>query len=501
MHALGMMVLNAFLGAILAVIVFVALLALLLPLAGRSLMTRMMGMILTGKPERNQMLQWIQMLRLTDVETLMGIMRRAENGKPFTRPYGATRQWRPGYESLMFLPAQLNRFPLKDKDVDTRVVIGQASQKPFEIALPVMITGMAAGLSLTKAAKIALAKAASQAGTLTNSGESGFMQEERDAAKLYAVQYNRGGWNNKPEQLKQVDMIEIQFGQGADAGGEESSPWPSLSPWTRELLGLKHGEDAVIHTRFPNVNHAKDLERLVADLKNLTGGVPIAVKLAAGDIEGDLKAALDAGVDVIVIDGAQGSTGKAYYTFANDFGIPTMYAVPRADRYLRARGVRERVTLVASGGLRDTGDFLKTLALGADAVYIGLAILIAMMQAQVARVAPMAPPYELLMEKGRYANRFDPAQAERHAYNYLQATRLEMIEAVRALGHRRTADLSRRDLVALTKEAADITGVALAYRSAVDLADGVTDGIAEGGNAAGNGAVVEAQQETVLKPR
>lgn len=454
--------LNVILGSLIAAVLLLIVVALAGKPLGRWLINRSMVPVLTGKPGVNQLLQWLVLLRYTDFENTMAIMRRAETGQAFKRPYGATRKW-PGFEGLVFVPAQLARFPRAEPDVDTKVLVGPAARKPFEIALPVMITGMAAGLALTRDAKIALAKAASMAGTLTNSGESGYLEEERRTAKLYAVQYNRGGFNNQPEQLKKADMIEIQFGQGADASAAESSRWDSLTPWARQVLGLRAGEDAVIHTRFPNVNSREDLKRLVEDLKNQTGGVPVAVKLCAGDVEGDVEAAVDAGADVIVLDGAQGSTGSGYHITINDFGLPTMYAIPRAHRHLERLGVRRRVTLVASGGLRDSGDFLKAMALGADAVYIGSAALLALVQAQMVRLVPYAPPYELFMEKGRYIDRFDRDQAAEQVANFLKASADEMVQAARSLGLARLGDVSPEDLRALTWETARITGVRLAY--------------------------------------
>lgn len=454
--------LNAVLGFLVGAVLLLVVIALVAKPLGRWLFNRMMVPLLTGRPGVNQLLQWVVLLRNTDFENMLAIMRRAETGQAFKRPYGSTRKW-PGFEDLVFVPAQIKRFPRAEPDVDTKVLVGPMARKPFEIALPVMITGMAAGMALTRDAKIALAKASCMVGTLTNSGESGYLDDERQAAKLYAIQYNRGGFNNQPEQIKKVDMVEIQFGQGADASAAESSRWDSLTPWARQMLGLKTGEDAVIHTRFPGVNSGEDLRRLVEDLKNQTGGVPVAVKLCAGDVEGDVEAAVRAGADVIALDGAQGSTGSGYHVTINDFGLPTMYAVPRAHRHLQRLGVRDRVTLVASGGLRYSGDFLKAMALGADAVYTGTAALLALVQAQVVRLVPYAPPYELFIEKGRYVDRFDKDQAAEQVANFLKASADEMVQAARSLGRARLADVTAEDLSALTWETAHIAGVRLAY--------------------------------------
>ncbi|MFS8640354.1 MAG: FMN-binding glutamate synthase family protein [Symbiobacteriaceae bacterium] len=459
--------LAAFGGALLALVVLLAavagLVAWLGPGFARRCFNRLMVAVLSGPQDRNQMLQWLVLMRNTDPEQMLAIMRRAETGKPFSRPYGATRPWMQ-FEQLVFVPAQIGRLPRAEPDVDTRVTIGPTAARPLHLKIPIMITGMAYGLSLTREAKIALARASAMVGTATNSGESGFLADERRHAKHYIVQYNRGGWNIRPEQLRRADAIEIQFGQGADASAQETTKWSMLDEPVRRHLGLESGQDAVIHTRFPHVHSPEDLRRLVDELRQLTGGVPIGVKVCAGDLEADLRAAVAAGVDFVTIDGAKGSTGKGYLFAINDFGLPILYAIPEADRILRELGVRDRVTLIVSGGLRDGADFLKALALGADAVYVGTAILLAMIQAQIVRLMPYAPPYELFITKGRYTHLFDGEQAAIQAANYLKACVEEMVEATRALGHARLADVNKQDLRALSREVAEITGVPLAYR-------------------------------------
>lgn len=421
---------------------------------------------LKGKSGQNLMMQMLTMFRLFDAETVMATMRRAQTGKAFRRPFGTGKSFL-GMEQLMFAPAQLGVFPREEKEVDTSVVLGPAARRPLKLKIPIMVAGMAYGLSLSKAVKLAAAKATKELGTATNSGESGFFKDEREAAGLYIVQYNRGGWNNRPEELRQVDMVEIQFGQGADAAVSESTKYDQLPPEVHQHLHLKPGQDAVIHSRFPNVQSVSDLKRLVQELREMTEGIPIAVKIAAGNIERDLDAIVAAGADVVVIDGAQGSTGGGYGITIHDFGIPTAYAIPRAHHFLMQKGVRDRISLVASGGLRDAGDFLKAMALGADAVYVGAAALVAMMQDQLLEVMPMAAPTELFLEKGRLKDRFDPEKGAAYLANYLKASTQEMVIGARALGKARLENVTSDDLYALTREVAEITGTRLAYPSLI----------------------------------
>ncbi|MCL5045304.1 MAG: glutamate synthase-related protein, partial [Actinobacteria bacterium] len=181
------LILAALAGVILAAAVVGVVLMAALPSIGRWLLRRIAYPVLAGKPGQNMLLQTLVLLRLTDPETIISIMRRAETGKPFARPYGSTRRFK-GMDELVFRPAQLARFPRREGEVETRTVIGPKARKPMELAIPLMVTGMAWGLALTREAKLAAAEAANLAGTCTNSGESGFVEEERKAANLYVVQ-------------------------------------------------------------------------------------------------------------------------------------------------------------------------------------------------------------------------------------------------------------------------------------------------------------------------
>jgi glutamate synthase domain-containing protein 2 len=390
----------------------------------------------------------------------MGIAERAKNGKPLSQPLGSTLNFI-DFQDLMFIPSI---FPLPDgTPLNKKVIIGKKAKKPMELPVPFMIAAMAYGSSVSMNVKLALAKASAVIGTATNSGESGFLAEEREIAKLYIVQYNRAGWGNEPEQLKQADMIEIRISQGASAGDGYSMGQELIGDELRKHLKLEKHQDAVMPTRFSDINNKDDLKNKVSELRELTGGVPIAVKIAAGNIEADLDILLYAGVDAIVLDGAQGETAGSPEITINNFGIPTLYALVRASEHLEKKGARDSVSLIMTGGFRDAADMLKAITLGADAFYIGYPVDIAAVYTQLNRLPAGSSPSDLYLYDGKHTELFDVKEGADCAGNFLKALSEEMDIALRCLGKDSIHKLSKEDLVSITQDMAQITGVKLAY--------------------------------------
>ncbi|MBI2874014.1 MAG: FMN-binding glutamate synthase family protein [Firmicutes bacterium] len=453
----------AFLGTVGAVLLFLALGALLWRSAFDRFTDRLTMRLFKDKYSENL---WEMVSTLTKIppQTAVETSLRAQEGMPIRRPLGSPRRFLK-FEGLMFSPAQVSRLPLpEDEAVDTSVVLGPNARKPLVLSIPVMLGAMAHGLALSEEAKIALGKASTLAGTATNSGEGGFFPPEREAARHYILQYDRGGWTRDPEILRKADMIEVQVGQGSDASAPKRTPSHLIPSVTRELLGLKQGEDALIHARLPEVNDPEDFVPLVRRIKEQAGGIPVGIKMMASDeLEQDLAVCLRAGFDVITLDGAQGGTRSSEPTFQDDFGLPTVYAIPRAARFLRRHGVDKRVSLVAAGGLFTPGDFMKALALGADAVSIGSIALLAMTHNQVTKSMPWEPPTELVYEEGRLKHHLDGESAARYIANFLRSCIQEMEAASRAMGKRSFAEFSLTDLCALDELTARVTGARLAY--------------------------------------
>ena len=398
---------------------------------------------------------------------LMEIVLRAEKGKPLGRPFGSVYHFSP-WQELMFNPVHLFRLPTADpKTVTTKVTLGPNAARPLELQIPIIISGMSYGGALSKQARIALAKASTQAGAATNTGEGAYLPEERENAVKYIYQYHRGLWphGNKKDFYTMADMIEIQLGQGAQASAPQTTLAEKINEEFREIYGLAEGEDMVIASRLPGLESPEDLKNLVSRLKEETGGVPISYKFAATHyLEAEIEIALQAGIDVIVIDGAEAGTHAGQPLLEDDFGLPTMHALVRAADFLVEKGVRDRVSIIASGGFFSPGHFLKAMALGADAVYIGTAAVMAMIHTQMVETAPLEPPTQLALNSGRLKEELDLDLAVESLTNYLKSCVAEMVLGAVAMGKESLSAVDRNDLCALTPEVAELTGVQLAYR-------------------------------------
>lgn len=414
---------------------------------------------LTRSPKKTQ-LELFFSLRSTAIDKLLAIEWRAETGKVPAHPMGSPIP-HPNVDSLVFVPAQLAHPPLNSSEaVSTKVILGPRSRRPLQLDFPVLVAGMGWGLGLSKKAKLALAEATAAVGTATNTGEGPFLPEERQKARYLVVQYNRGSWGHEPEIWRQGDMIEIQVGQGAEAGAPVRKAYRELSKPAARAMGLKPGEDMIIEGRLHFRGRPISLSELVRLIRSETDGQPVGVKLASsGQLERDLMVALEAGVDFVSIDGSEAGTADSPFALADDFGLPTLPALVRAQRFFEREGVTGQVSLLISGGLRGAADYAKALALGADAVQIGSAVLIALVHSQVLRAVPFFPPNALIFAKGTLAGLFQTKKGVRDLTRYFQATRLELDLILRALGKNDISLLARSDLMALNEEAARLTGL------------------------------------------
>lgn len=385
---------------------------------------------------------------------------RAQVGIPLQRPFGSPIVLSP-WHKILLNPRQLYHLPTpRLEDIDTATVIGRTAKKPLYLSIPIMITAMSYGGSLSLKLKMALAKGSAMAGTSTNTGESGLAKETRALAKYMVGQYNRGHFLSGPDVLSQLDAIEVQFGQGAFGGGVESTIASStIGDHLRQTLGLKKGEDGVISSRHRGVDTPDAIVRLVNDLKS-TYDVPVGVKIAATDfIEHELEVIARTNADFIVIDGSEGGTAVAPPTLEDDVGLPTLYGLVRAVDWLKAKRIRERFSVIAAGGLKTPGDFLKAIALGADAVYIGSIAVFAAIHTQAAEAVPKAAPAQIALYTGRYADKLDVDRAATSLFNFLKSCKEEMKLAVQAVGRKAVKELCRDDLVTVDKDLAEFAGI------------------------------------------
>jgi glutamate synthase domain-containing protein 2 len=369
---------------------------------------------------------------------------RAETGKELERPLGSPINLDP-WEKVLLNPKQLFQLPSEDSNqINTQTVIGPRAGKPLNLDIPILITGMSYGASVSLPFKVALAKGATQAGTATNTGESAVTDEERKTAKHLIGQYNRGGWLNTPEQLKLVDAIEVQFGQAAWGGGiTETIKTEKIGPELKKLWNLEKGQDAVIHSRMPGTASPEDIINLINGLKS-EYDVPVGVKIAGSDyIEYELGVISKTGADFIVIDGFGGGTAGAPPTLEDNLGLPLLYCLPRAIQWLEYNNLRDRFTVIASGRMKTPGHFLKALALGADAVYIGSIAITAALQTQVIKPLPQTTPPQLILYDGTLKDELDVDRAAQCLANFLQSCIAEMRLAVQALGKTALKEINR----------------------------------------------------------
>ena len=424
-----------------------------------SMMDDKLNEMLTSEYSNNIFAMMTMMQKLTP-RPIMEAGMRAETGKPLARPLGSPIvhfHW----DQLLLSPKQLFELPTADlNSIETKTVIGPKSARPLKLDIPILVTGMSLGGSLSIPMKTALAKGAAKAGTATNTGESVVTPYERDNAKYLIGQFHRGGWVNPLEQLNQVDAIEVQFGQGAFGGAvTDALSSDKIDKQLEEIWGLQDGEDAVIRARFPDINSSEDIINLVNSIKKKYP-VPVGVKIAASDyIELELEVIAKTDADFVTIDGSEGGTAGTPPTLQDSVGLPTLHALVRTVDYLEKEGVKDRISLLIAGGLKTPGDFLKALALGADAIYIGSIALMATMQSQMTKALPEDPPPQIALYKGKLKDELDVEAAAENLSNFFKSSVAEMKLAAQALGKNSLQELNRSDLVSVDKELAEFAQV------------------------------------------
>lgn len=414
----------------------------------KKIYSKITTILLSDSYEEN-LLEVIPGVRHIGLQNFIENSLRAETGDVVNRPLGSSKNTWPHLDSLTFIPVQTSPFPISsDEDVDVAVTIGPKAKRPMHLDIPLIISGMAYGIGLNEGMRLALAKAANRIGTALNSGEGGILREELDTAGKYILQFSKAPWGKEKSTVERADMIEIKLGQGAKGGiGTKIEP-EYLTGRARDIMGLSENEDAIIHEHFFRRQSLRDLKNLVHTLREETDGVPIGVKIGAGGkIESDIDHLLEIGVDVIAIDGGQAATHAGAPVLADDFGIPTLHAIVRAVNHLEKRKVKDDISLIVSGGLITPGQFLKMLALGADAIYLGTAILFATAHGQTNQALPFEPPTQVVWYSGKYRDQFDSNTGAEAAENFLHASVEEMKMALRAMGKCSLKELTKKDLV------------------------------------------------------
>ncbi|MEM1343625.1 MAG: FMN-binding glutamate synthase family protein [Pseudomonadota bacterium] len=415
-----------------------------------------------------------------DEYTLSEIRRAAATGLYDIRGGGAKRRV-PCFDDLVLLGASMSRYPLEGyrEACATDVVLGgRFASKPLHLQIPITIAGMSFG-SLSAQAKEALGRGASAMGTSTTTGDGGMTDEERSHSSLLVYQYLPSRYGMNPDDLRRADAIEVVVGQGAKPGGGGMLLGQKISPRVAEMRTLPEGVDQRSACRHPDWTGPDDLEIKIRELREITDWQkPIYVKVGAARPYYDTALAVKAGADVVVVDGMQGGTAATQEVFIEHVGIPTLPAVREAVRALKELTMHRKVQLVVSGGIRSGADVAKALAMGADAVSIGSAALVALgdqdpaLEAEYQALGTTAGAYDdwhegrdpagITTSDPELGQRLDPVKAGRRLKNYLQVMTMELQTLARANGKSHVLNLEPEDLAALTIEAAAMAGVPLA---------------------------------------
>lgn len=363
----------------------------------------------------------------------------------------------PGWDNILFLGAQLNPPPLNDDDpVCTATVIGKNSKRPMILESPVYISHMSFG-ALSKEIKVALAKGSAMAKTAMCSGEGGILPEERAAAYKYIFEYIPNKYSVTDENLRNADAIEIKIGQGTKPGMGGHLPGEKVTPEIARIRGKKEGEDIQSPSKFSELNSKEDLKEMVTMLRNRSDGRPIGIKIAAGRIERDLEYCVYAEPDFITIDGRGGATGSSPLLLREATTVPTVYALSRARKYLDS--VKSDISLVITGGLRVSADFAKALAMGADAVAIASAALVAAACQQYRICGSGNCPVGIATQDKELRKRLKVDAAAERVANFLNVSRDELKMFARITGHHDVHELGINDLVTVDEQIAKYTDI------------------------------------------
>ena len=369
-----------------------------------------------------------------------------------------------GMDDLIFLPAQIDRLPLADEiEVNSEVVLGKTARKPVVLKTVILNAAMSYG-ALSKEAKMALAKGSTLAGTIANTGEGGMLDEERELAERITLQYSTGRFGVSDERLQAADMIEIKISQGAKPGMGGKLPGVKVTAEIAAVRQIAQGEMAQSPAVHKDIRNAADLSAKILELRNLTKGKPIALKIVGGHLDADLEAIFNQEhiPDVLVIDGGEGGTGAAPVTIKDHVGLPLIYSLPRISDFLVEHALRDKVTLLAAGGLRHPADIAKAVCLGADGVYMAGALKIALGCTYLRQCHLGNCPYGIATQDGKLRKRLDVEQGAVRVANFIRAATEELKSISRICGKTAIRDLSREDLVSLAPELARITNISMA---------------------------------------
>ena len=364
----------------------------------------------------------------------------------------------PKWDDIQVLTAQLHTLPLlDDAQVGTDLVIGPNAARPLKLDIPLFVSDMSFG-ALSEEAKIALAAGAERAGTGICSGEGGMLPGEQEANSRYFYELASARFGYSMDKVQRCQAFHFKCGQGAKTGTGGHLPGNKVRGKIAEVRGLAEGEPAVSPPRFPDWDSLAHYRDFAAEVREATGGIPIGVKLSAQHIERDIEAALEIGVDYIILDGRGGGTGAAPLIFRDNISVPTIPALARARRFLNQQGCHD-ITLVITGGLRLPADFVKALALGADAVAVSNSAIQAIGCLGMRACHTDNCPVGIATQKPHLRRRLEIEKGARQLDNFFRAATDLMKVLARACGHDHLNEFTPDDLTTWKREMAHLTGL------------------------------------------
>jgi len=382
----------------------------------------------------------------------------AKGTREFVEPMGSEKRDYASFGDLYFLPGQLAVLPLLDhEEVNTETIIGSRQKKPLKLRAPIYVSHMSFG-ALSKEAKLALAKGSAEFGTVMCSGEGGMLPESREAASQYIFEMASGYFGWTEENIAKADGIEIKMGQSAKAGLGGLLPGHKVKGDIAKVRGLEEGQEARSPARFPDINSLQDMKERIKWIRSINPDIPIGIKFAASRIEADLAAAVELDVDWITLDGRAGGTGAAGKHVKDNICVPTVFAIPRARKWLDAHGHTD-ISLLVTGGFRTSADAAKAIALGADAVAVATAAMMAIGCQQYRACSSNNCPVGIATQRMDLRARFEVEQSTKRLVNFFEAMTEQMIEFARMCGKRNIHDLNYDDLATTHHEISSHTPI------------------------------------------
>jgi glutamate synthase domain-containing protein 2 len=376
-----------------------------------------------------------------------------------TAAMGVPRDTLPKWEDLQLVVGQLHKLPLLDEEpVGTDTVVGPNANRPLRLDIPLFVSDMSFG-ALSEQAKVALAKGAELAGTGICSGEGGMLPEEQAANSRYFYELASARFGFSWDNVVKTQAFHFKGGQGAKTGTGGHLPGNKVQGKIAEVRQLSEGQAAVSPARFPEWTSLSQFRDFAAEVRAKTDGIPVGFKLSAQHIEKDIDAALEVGVDYIILDGRGGGTGAAPLIFRDNISVPTIPALARARRHLHSCHAAG-VTLIVTGGLRHPADFVKAMALGADAIALSNAALQAIGCLGMRACHTNNCPVGIATQKPHLRARLPVDSAAQRLARFFSAAVALMTVLARAAGHRHLRDFCIEDLTTFKTDMAQLTGVA-----------------------------------------